>query len=498
MSQIKIPNSLRGRLFYTFILSIIITTFSFGLSLMNSMKLQNIADKRFSDEQFFISIESVLADLQAPLEAYLSVFSTSSLAELMSGAEVLHNLIPNERPIYASELELLKREIYFLIDKYLISIEEVILEKRGRKVEEYSKGYEELLILYTYIVDRIDTLSLKGFRSQLEEYNHFLVLFRKLQLYSLILILLVVTTAFSFLMSNINSISGPLSQLSIMAGRISNGDFDFENLSFKSVNEINRVSAAFNKMKNSIRHYIDELNRQKSLEKEIMTQRVHNLKMEQVLKRMELYTMQAQMNPHFLFNTINTGVQLAIVEEAEKTASFMENLAALFRYNIREKRFFVPLRKEYEGMISYINILKIRFPSSLNIILDVDNDILDSYNCPAMVLQPIVENAVLHAFTEKEGIGTIIISIFYKNGILTISVEDNGKGIPGDIINELLIPHTHEYKLSSKVMGLENVIQRCYFFYPNDRDIIKINSILGKSTNITINIDTEVEPCIEL
>ena len=136
--------------------------------------------------------------------------------------------------------------------------------------------------------------------------------------------------------------------------------------------------------------------------------------------------MQAQMNPHFLFNTINTGVQLAIVEEAENTANFMENLAALFRYNIRERKFFVPLRHEYEGLKSYFNILKIRFPHSLNLELDIPEDLLDRFTCPAMILQPIVENSVLHAFKTKEGIGNIIVSIEYNDPVLVISVKDDG------------------------------------------------------------------------
>ena len=65
-------------------------------------------------------------------------------------------------------------------------------------------------------------------------------------------------------------------------------------------------------------------------------------------------------------------------------------------------------------------------------------------------------------------------------------------------VKALLTPHTHDYQLSSKVMGLENVIQRCYFFYPDEKDVIEIESEIGKGTEIIININTEVDPCIEL
>lgn len=498
MFRNKIRNSLKGRLFYTFIISIILTLFSFGFSLVNTLNLQDIANRRFTDEQYFIEINNILTDIQQPLVSYLSLFSTSSLSTLMVNTGYLRSIIPERRPIYDNELELIKREIYFLIDEYLFRVDNIIEQKRGRKVEEYSMGFEDLTVLYKYIRRRIDDLSLNGFRKQLAEYNHFMILFKKIQIYSLFLILIVVTIAFSALMKNVNSISGPLSILSQMAGKISDGNFSIDDIHIDSVNEINRVTIAFNKMKNGIRHYIDELNHQKDLEKDIMAQRLTNLKMEQVLKRMELYTMQAQMNPHFLFNTINTGVQLAIIEEAERTADYMKNLADLFRYNIREKRFFVPLRNEYEGMISYVNILKIRFPHTLNIIMDVDKNILDDFQCPAMILQPMVENTIIHAFRNTSDIGTVKISIRSDNGILEISVEDDGIGIPCNKIERLLVPHTHEYKNNSKVMGLENVIQRCFFFYPEEDDIINIKSEPGKGTKIIIRIDSEVEPCIEL
>jgi two-component system sensor histidine kinase YesM len=370
--------------------------------------------------------------------------------------------------------------------------------KRGRNVRGYSDGFEDLSILYNYITERIDKVSLQGFRSQLGEYRNFLKLFRKVQMYSLILIVFIMALSFSILMKNVNTISSPIQQLSLLAEKISSGDFNLPDVNFNSVNEINHVAEAFNNMKNSISHYITELKNQKTIEQEIMTERVRNLKMEQLLKRMELYTMQAQMNPHFLFNTINTGVQLAIVEEAEKTADFMENLAALFRYNIREKKFFVPLRHEYEGLKSYFNILKIRFPNSLKLEMDISDDLLDRFSCPAMVLQPIVENSVLHAFKTKEGAGTVSVTIRYDNPILRISVKDDGIGIPDKTVKALLTPHTHDYQLSSKVMGLENVIQRCYFFYPDEKDVIEIESEIGKGTEIIININTEVDPCIEL
>jgi sensor histidine kinase YesM len=341
-------------------------------------------------------------------------------------------------------------------------------------------------------------VSLRGFRVQLEEYRDFLGLFRRIQYQNLLLIIVATAFAYSLLVQMANKITRPMLQLSHMASQLSNGNFDIPDLHIVSINEVNEVSSAFNHMKRSIHHYISELQKQTEMEQQIMTERVRNLRMEQLLKRMELYTMQAQMNPHFLFNTLNTGVQLAIVEEAERTADFMENLAALFRHNLRGKKYLVPLSHEIEGLKSYYAILKIRFPKTLRLILDIDDNLLEGFDCPAMILQPLVENSVLHAFSHVDKIGTITVRVRFERPVLVISVRDDGIGMPENLVRELLTPHTHDYQLGPKVMGLENVIQRCYFFYPNQKDVIDIKTAPGKGTEILIRIHTEVEPCIEL
>ena len=375
---------------------------------------------------------------------------------------------------------------------------EVIEQKRGRKVQEYVRNYDDLLTMYSYINREINTVSLLGFRVQLEVYRNFLDFFRKLQLYGLLQIILATALAFSLLMRLVDTFAGPMAQLSSLAGKLSAGNFSIPDVHLSSVNEVNQVAEAFNQMKHNIHRYIEELREKKEFERQVMEEKVRNLRMEQVLKRMELYTMQAQMNPHFLFNTLNTGVQLAIVEDADKTAEFMEKLAALFRYNIKDKQFFVPLQHELMGLEIYFSILKIRFPKTLRLVLDIEEEIADQYDCPAMVLQPLVENSVLHAFKRKEGKGTVHVSVSYEEPVLLMSVRDDGQGIPPETVKTLLTPHTHDYSISSHVMGLENVIQRCYFFYPDQKDVIVINSELGRGTEIVIRINTEVEPCIKL
>ena len=490
-------NSLRAKLLKYFLISMTFAFASFCMLFLSFIHLQNMTDERFRNELFLNELQAKLDEMQTPFEDYLRTFSSTSLSDLLFSAESLREAVPESRTVYNSQQELMKREIFFLIDHYLELTNEIIEQKRGKKVSEYTEGFEQLSELYRLISLRINSLSLSGFREQLLINRNYLLLFQKLQMYLMVLIFLIMMIAFSIILNSVNKMTAPIYRLSEMAGKISAGNFGIPDVDFDSADEISHVATAFNEMKNSIHHYIRELKKQKKIEQQVMEERVRNLKMEQLLKRMELYTMQAQMNPHFLFNTINTGVQLAIVEEAEKTADFMENLAELFRFNIREKKFFIPLRQEVEGLNSYFSILKIRFPNSLKLILDVQDDLLDRFDCPAMVFQPLVENSVLHAFRNKDGKGTVTVSARFHQPVLELTVSDDGDGMPEKLIENLLIPHTHDYQLSSKVKGLENVIQRCYFFYPDNDDVIDIKSSPGTGTDVIIRINTEVSPCIE-
>ncbi|MDP3130166.1 MAG: histidine kinase, partial [Bacillota bacterium] len=446
-------NSLRFKMLCYLSGSLVVLVFSLCLIMVITLKLQGIADQRFKNEYFLQEVQNRLFDIQQPLQGYLTSWSSSSLSKLLFLTETLNESIPKDRPIPADQSGLMNREIYFLIEAYLGQINKIISQKRGRKVNEYTESYDELSRMYEYLTGKIDEASLGGFRIQLAEYRDFLKMFRRIQVYNLLLILVTVAFIYALLLQMLEKATRPMYDLSIMAIRLSDGDFDFPDVDLKSVDEVNQVANAFNTMKNSIRHYIEELKHQKEIEQQVLSERVRNLKMEELLKRMELYTMQARMNPHFLFNTLNTGVQLAILEDADRTAEFMEDLASLFRYNIRENKFFVPLRHEIDGLSSYFNILKIRFPKKLNLSLKVEESLLDVYSCPAMIIQPLVENSVLHAFVDPDRMGSIEVGVRLVDATLIISVKDDGIGIPEDVIRRLLMPLNHDYQVSPTVMG---------------------------------------------
>jgi LytS/YehU family sensor histidine kinase len=269
-----------------------------------------------------------------------------------------------------------------------------------------------------------------------------------------------------------------------------------------SIEEMNRVVKAFNNMKNEIPKYIEEIRWQETIKQEYMREKMRNMKMEGLVRHMEIYALQAQMNPHFLFNTINTGMQLAIVEGADRTGEYMDYMAKMFRHIIRNKEIIVPLRHEIQGLDYYFYLLRVRFSRNLELRLDYDESIIDKYSVPVSILQPLVENSVIHAFKEKdpgagdpESMHSITVNAGIQGKRLVLSVEDNGCGMPEETVKKLLHPQTIDESSTSRVMGLENVIQRLYFFYPDDGGIVDIKTG-PEGTHVIISIDTEREPCL--
>jgi two-component system, sensor histidine kinase YesM len=488
--------SLRTQLVYSAAIGLAMVIVSIIYILFATIRLQQIVNDQFRTERIFQELQQEVVSVRTPLLNYLSSRSSRALSELLVEEQLLRNMIPPEMPISDDPFALARREIYSLLESYLDLIQEAIELKRARAIEEYTRLYEEMTDINEHLVERIDQISLSGLRGELSRYEQLIEMSRELLFWNLLVIILAFVGSTVWISLSISRVIDPMNRLAAMAGQLSSGNFDIDDIEIDTIREVGAVISAFNTMKHDIRQYISELNRQQQIEQGYMEEKLRNLKMEQLLKRMELYTMQAQMNPHFLFNTLNTGVQLAITEDAPKTADFMEHLADFFRYNLRERHVFVPLRREIEGLEAYLSILRIRFPRSIGFALDVPEELIETCNVPAMILQPLVENSVIHAFKGVDRHGEIAVRVGKEGSVVSLLVEDNGIGIDPETTRRLLERHTRDVEEESKVMGLENVIHRLQFFYPDQPDVVSIVGEHDRGTRITIRIDTEVEPCI--
>lgn len=198
----------------------------------------------------------------------------------------------------------------------------------------------------------------------------------------------------------------------------------------------------------------------------------------QMANEAEIKVLQSQINPHFLFNVLNT-VASFIHINPDKARELLVNLSEYLRYNLDIDKTFVDIDKEIEHIKRYVKIEKARFGDKINVIYKIDDDI--DIKVPNLIIQPIVENSIKHGILKQEGKGSIKIEIKKVNkDRIKVCVEDDGKGIEQSIIDMVY----NSNKMDNNV-GLLNVNNRLKHLYGNSLKIQK----LKKGTRVSFFID---------
>ena len=230
----------------------------------------------------------------------------------------------------------------------------------------------------------------------------------------------------------------------------------------------------------SFNHMIERL--QESINKEYIA------KMNQ--KKIELKMLQAQINPHFLYNTLSLISSIAEIEGVPQITRVTKNLSDMFRYNIKQKN-IVKIREELEQINNYISIQQMRFPNKISLEATVDEAL---YNCSIIkfLLQPLVENAVYHGIEKLDGQGEIGVSVESEGENLLLSVCDNGRGMDERQTAELnkdLEGQNEQFVFGESQMslGLRNVHYRIRTYY-GEQYGLKVSSTIGVGTRVQICI----------
>jgi len=203
----------------------------------------------------------------------------------------------------------------------------------------------------------------------------------------------------------------------------------------------------------------------------------------------ELKALRAQINPHFLFNSLNTIVSLCRTNP-ESARHLLIELSEFFRRSLKAARDFVTLKEELEHVDSYLALEQARFGQRLTIKQDIEPAAMDSL-IPTFTLQPLVENAVKHGLLSQQNGGTVTISAKTTGEQIKIVIADNGQGIPLAIQEQIL-----EYGFGKGAgVGLTNVNERLKTIY-GPKHALTINSVEGQGTTIILHIPIDVEVVI--
>ncbi|MED3563181.1 sensor histidine kinase [Bacillus xiapuensis] len=372
-----------------------------------------------------------------------------------------------------------------MIDSFLEECDASIHYFQKDDINRYSDHYNEVLKIASFLQE--STLSLlnnkltdyQKFYNEIELQNHYY----KLMAISLFAATFFLSTILALWISG--GITKPIRQLSNAAKEISKGNLSGEDIKVSTNDELKLLTETFNKMRTNIRQLVIEIKQKSELDK--------------LLKELELRSLQNQINPHFLFNTLNTVSKMAYLEDAEETSRLIEAVAALLRYNLGDLNKASTLRDEVRVVKEYFYIQQTRFGERIQFKTDIKDDCLD-IEMPRLILQPLVENAFIHGVEEYEENALISLNIYRQKDWIYVEVVDNGKGMDEATKKKLQeyvqgiekedIFEPEKSKGHSTGIGVKNVIRRLQLFYQRS-DLVEIESEIKKGTMFRLVLPDE-------
>lgn len=461
----------------------LVTVFSTTLGMMlfiNLIMYYNINNMINRVDSIYISnvtlneLSNELEQVQTSMREYLDTKSSEALDSYYRNEQDYRKLteLLNDT-VSDNALLIMEKNIKSLSDDYMSIVDNTIVAKRGRDVEKYKALYNEAEEKCQVINTFIYSLNNEQFQSNNRNYQIMLDSLHILEVVNSIALFGTGFVAIFFVIMLTTNLTRPLRNLSEAANEVAQGNFEIEVPETENADEVGVLSRTFNQMIHSIQRYIEQI-RENMVKESAMKER--ELMMEGHLKDAQLKYLQAQINPHFLFNTLNAGAQLAMMEDADRTCSFIQNMADFFRYNIKKIDEDTTIGEELRLVDSYIYILNVRFSGEIHYQKQID-DSLNDIAVPSMILQPIVENAVNYGIRGIDHEGIIEVSVYREEDSVFISVWDNGNGMTQERIDEVLtgMIHQEEELTNSNGIGLGNVIKRLNLYF-GISDVMQIKS----------------------
>lgn len=284
-----------------------------------------------------------------------------------------------------------------------------------------------------------------------------------------------------------NALVSPAVLLAQCARKIAKNDFTGEDPSVENRDEMGELVRAFNKMKRSTKGYIDTLKENHRMSELLHREEIERVEMEKQLSGVRLELLKSQINPHFLFNTLNMIACMAKLEEAVTTERMISSMSSLFRYNLKTSEQIVTLARELKVVQDYMYIQQMRFGSRILYSCDLKVD-AEQAMIPAFTLQPVVENAMVHGLSKKEQGGRVHVRIWEQGNRLVISVADTGLGMSEERLAE--VTEAMKERRTSRIgIGLGNIYKRIHMMYKQGE--FRIASIEGRGTVIQMFIPQE-------
>ncbi len=477
MIIIKKGMTYRTKLIIFFVSAIIITAFVGVYSYASSRILMKDITDLLDKSQDMTMLHSEIEQVQRITEEYLLTRSSDSLQSFYEYV----NSISTHSDTLNSNADFNERDIKIInltemVNRYLKVLDDTIIAKRNNKVESYTAYYKEAVKQYTYIGDYIEGIMTSDLSESTKKYVELeresaRTLTLNYMMFGITIVLvIIIIVLFSF------EISKPITKLATYAKEISDGNFDVELPEENSSTEIGILYKAFAKMAVSIKNHINEIKEKQFLERTLIEEKIKNLTMNHSLKEAELRTLQSQVNPHFIFNTINIGANIAMLQGDEITREYLMNFADIMRYNLKGLELDATLEEEILNVKAYMSLLQTRFGDMIDFVYKgpEEQTMLDIV-LPRMTLQPLVENAYIHGVAKVENGGIIKLEVEKEEDKVRVIISNTGPEIPRETISLILQGKYRDSQSKSKKtghttgIGINNVLSRLQLFFKTDK-----------------------------
>lgn len=479
-------NSIRTRITLIFILVIMIMTIVFFFSITRRNRISNEyqenVDVNLKLNQFSLELNnnSRAFDLyfQKRDEDYQDSYLTSrkEISRLMT--DLKEDIIKDE-----------KSYIFFRNLSNMLEYHDKLYKQIFATETSNTETYEiltDIRTLYLYMNRHAQTLIISYLDYSSNEYMDLFANYQDMEKKIYAVIILSSILCFLFALALSNDILKTLDRLSDAARSLSDGHWEVPDIKENKYSELNILGQTFNHMKNNIKKFIRELKQKSELEIKLNKEIMENIEKDRLLKESQLINLQMQMDPHFLFNTLNTVARTAMFEKADKTVELIVAISRILRYNLDNKGKMVDLTKEIEVLKAYLTIQQLRFQAQMDFKISIEGDV-SGIKIPPMILQPVVENAIIHGFVDKDEDGRVSIQVIKKSTYIEIKLTDNGKGIKKDkLIHIFRVKARNKDDKSTTGLGLLNVKKRLELHY--GVNLINISSVFGQGTEVMIKI----------
>ena len=361
----------------------------------------------------------------------------------------------------------------------------LVKEQNARADEAFNKSYDLLNRMYT-LMDKTSADSYSYVTEYMQMQMSEVDRMQKIITFVTVLLLMYVAVWMGyFTITTIKSLSDPIEKIIKNLNRIKKGEYDLTQISNTNL-EMNELCIALEDMAESVQQNLAYAQEKAELEKRVLEQQNENLKKDELLAQSELRVLQNQINPHFLFNTLNMIYKSAYREHALATSKLMEKTSQLLRYGLDNVNKISDLQAEVNAIKNYNYIQEKRHGGRIRFLLDIEADV-PNLKMPSMILQPLVENAVSHGLKDTLEDGEVSIEIMKQEEEVVIVISDNGTGMPPEQLELLIMNDFRKSSDERSHLGLYNVTKRLKAFFHEDVQIL-VNSFEDCGFEITLRI----------